>query len=348
MLEGIRIIDFTRLLPGPVATHMLAQMGADVRKMESPRRMDYARQGLKQVDGASSLFHQLNHNKTLCLIDYETSEGLAEVKELIRGADALIEQFRPGAMAAWGLDYESLKVLNPKLVYVSMTGYGQTGELAGTAGHDANYLAQAGLLSMLKDETGKPIIPGFQLADVSGAYSAVMAIQAALIQQLRTGKGACLDVSLCAAALPFLTVPYSLHSDGFDHRRFNLLNGTTAVNYAVYACADGNYLAVAALELKFWNGLCEALGKSEWQRTHQLELMRVSFPYAEVEALFRSKPRAEWLALLEGNDVCVSPIVEMEALEESAYHQQQAHFPAFETSDGTRMRTIALPFRAKE
>ena len=348
MLEGIRIIDFTRLLPGPVATHMLAQMGAEVIKIESPRRRDYARQGLKQVDGASSLFHQLNHNKSLRLIDYETEEGLAEVKELIRGADALIEPFRPGAMAAWGLDYESLKALNPKLVYVSMTGYGQSGELARVAGHDANYLAHSGLLSLLKDEGGKPILPGFQLADVSGAYAAVMAIQAALIQQFRTGEGACLDVSLCAAALPFLTVPYSLYSDGFDHRSFNVLNGKTAVNYAVYACADGKCLAVAALELKFWNALCEAFGKLEWQRSHQLELMRVSFPHTEVEALFQSKPQAEWLALLEGKDVCVSPILEMEALEESAYHQQQHHFPLFETPNGTVLRTIALPFRTKE
>ena len=163
MLNGMKIIDFTRLLPGPVATHLLAQMGAEVIKIESPKRMDYVRASGKQVDGASALFHQLNHNKQLKLVDYNTEEGKAEVIGLIKNADALIEQFRPGAMDAWGFGYEEIKKINPGIVYVSLTGYGQEGIFKNEAGHDLNYLAYAGLLSLLKDEKRETRCPRFSV-----------------------------------------------------------------------------------------------------------------------------------------------------------------------------------------
>ncbi|MEO1449619.1 MAG: CaiB/BaiF CoA-transferase family protein [Bacteroidota bacterium] len=345
MLEGITIVDFTRLLPGPLATHILAQMGATVIKIESPKRMDYARQGLKPTDGVSTLFHQLNHNKDLRQIDYETAAGHAELMDLLEGADAIMEQFRPGAMAAWGLDYASLKARFPRLVYLSLTGYGQEGPMARTAGHDLNYLAQTGLLSLLRDAEGRPVVPGFQLADIGGAYAAVMALQGALLKQARTGQGSYLDVSLCDAVMPFLAIPYSLYSDGFDHRLFNLINGQRAVNYAVYICADGKWLAVGALELKFWNALCTALDKPDWQRKHQLELVRHVFPTEEVEALFKSRPRSEWLEQLKGLEVCVSPVLEIEELESHPHHQARGNFEEFKTGGGKAMRTLGKPFK---
>lgn len=345
MLEGITIIDFTRLLPGPLATHILAQMGATVIKIESPRRMDYARQGLKPVEGVSTLFHQLNHNKELREIDYESASGRNELMALLEGADAVMEQFRPGAMAAWGLDYDSLKAKFPHLVYLSLTGYGQEGPMARTAGHDLNYLAQTGLLSLLRDAEGRPVVPGFQLADIGGAYAAVMALQGALLRQARTGKGSNLDVSLCDAVMPFLTIPYSLHSDGFDHRMFNLLNGQRAVNYTVYACSDDKWLAVGALEVKFWNVLCAALERPDWQRQHQLELVSHVFPATEVEALFKTRPRAEWLDVLEGLEVCVSPVLEIEDLEADPHHAARGNFEVFETEGGKSMRTLGKPYR---
>ena len=210
-LSGIKIIDFTRLLPGPMATHLLTQMGAEVIKIESPKRMDYARASGPQVDGASILFHQLNHKKRLTILDYNSEEGKQEVLELIKGADALIEQFRPGAMDSWGLGYEEIKKINPRIVYVSLTGYGQQGSFAQEAGHDFNYLAYSGIMSLMKDEKGKPIVPDTQYADIAGAYMAVMALQAALLKQARTGEGSFVDVSLCDAVTPFLAVPYALH-----------------------------------------------------------------------------------------------------------------------------------------
>ncbi len=343
----LKIIDFTRLLPGPLATHLLAQMGAEVIKIESPKRMDYVRKNGPQVDGTSVLFHQLNHKKQLKTVDYNTPEGKAEVIELIKDADALIEQFRPGAMESWGLGYEEIKKINSQMVYVSLTGYGQEGAFADEAGHDLNYLAHTGILSLLVDESGKPVVPGFQLADIGGAYMAVMALQNALIQKLMTKKGAYVDVALSDAVMPFLTVPFSLHSSGLDHNAFNPINGKTMVNYAVYECADGKWLSVGALEVKFWNNLCDVVNKPEWKRDNQIALMNQVFPKDEVEALFRTKSRDEWMEIFQGKDVCVAPVLEVAELEGRRDAMNRVSFEAFETPGGTVLKAIALPFQMK-
>ncbi len=344
-LEDIKIIDLTRLLPGPVATHLLGQMGAEVIKIESPNRMDYARFMGKQVDGASILFHQLNHNKQFKLIDYTTPDGKAALLDLIKDADALIEQFRPRAMEAWGLGYEAIKAINPNIVYVSLTGYGQQGNYKNEAGHDFNYLAYAGMMSFLKDDHGKPVVPDFQLADIAGAYMAVMALQAALIKKLKTGAGSYVDVAMCDAVMPFLAIPYSLHCSEMDCRIFNVINGRTTVNYAAYECADGKWLSIAALEIKFWNNLCDVIGKPEWKRQHQMELMNANFVKQDVADFFKTKTRDAWMEILQGKDVCAAPILEIEELEDFGYHREKNTFLTFETENGSKLKTMNLPFR---
>ena len=347
LLKGIKIVDFTRLLPGPVATHLLAQMGAEVIKIESPKRMDYVRASGTQVDGASVLFHQLNHNKTMKMLDYSTAEGKAVLLELIKNADALIEQFRPGAMEAWGFGYEAIKQINPEIVYVSLTGYGQENAYASEAGHDFNYLAYAGIMSLLKDEQGKPIVSDTQFADIGSAYMAVMAMQGALLKKAYTGKGSFIDVSIADSVNPFLAIPYALHKGGLDYRKFNIINGKTTVNYATYQCADGNWLSVAAMELKFWNNICEVVNKAEWKRKNEMELLVSVFPKEEVVAFFKTKTRDEWVAIFKGKDVCIAPILEIEELEASNYHQSKGTFEEIKTPNGTSLRTIALPFKSK-
>lgn len=348
MLQGIKIIDFTRLLPGPLATHLLAQMGAEVIKIESPKRIDYARKmGIKFIDGANPIFHQLNHNKTLKTIDYEDEIGKGELIELISGADALIEQFRPGAMDAWGLGYDEIKKINPSIVYVSLTGYGMNNDFSKEAGHDFNYLAYSGVMSLIKDENGRPIVPDTQFADIGGAYMAVMALQGALIKKLKTNKGSHVDVALSDAVMPFLTVPYSFLSLDLDYRLFNVINGKTAVNYSPYQCSDGKWLSVAALELKFWNRLCEILEKPDWQKQYQMELMNHVFPKNEVIKLFETKTRDQWVELFSGEDVCLAPILEIEELENSAFHKNKNTFEEFETAQGTKLKTVRLPFKVK-
>jgi alpha-methylacyl-CoA racemase len=174
---------------------------------------------------------------------------------------------------------------------------------------------------------------------------AVMAMQSALLKKFRTGEGSYVDVSLCEAVNPFLAVPYSLHSGGIDYRTFNIINGKTTVNYTTYECADGKWLSVAALELKFWNNLCEVLGKSAWKRNDQMELFVSVFPKEEVEDLFKTKTRDEWINIFSGHDVCVAPILEIEELESHPYHQEKNTFEPFQTPNGHILKTIALPFR---
>ncbi len=346
-LEGIKIIDFTRLLPGPLGTHMLAQMGAEVIKIESPKRMDYVRGSGTQVDGASILFHQLNHNKTIKLIDYNSEAGKAELLEIIKNADALIEQFRPGAMNAWGFGYEEIKKINPSIVYVSLTGYGQGNDYANEAGHDFNYLSYAGIMSLMKDENGKPTVSDTQFADICSSYTTIMAMQAALLKKERTGKGSYVDVSIADSVNPFLAVPYALHKGGLDYRKYNTINGKTAVNYAAYECADGKWLSIGALELKFWNNLSEIVGKPEWKRKNPFDVMNTKFSKDEVAAVFKTKTLNEWMEILKGQDVCAAPVLEVEELETSHYHQNKGTFETFETAEGTEMKTIALPFDIK-
>ena len=344
LLKGITIIDFTRLLPGPIATHLLTQMGATVIKIESPKRMDYARASGSQVDGASILFHQLNNGKIMKMIDYSTNEGQTELFELIKNADAVIEQFRPGAMDAWGLGYKDLKKIKPSLVYVSLTGYGQNNDYASEAGHDFNYLAYSGIMSLLKDENGKPTVPDTQFADIGGGYMAVMALQAALLKKERTGQGSYIDVSLTDAMNPFIAVPYALHKGDLDYRKFNVINGKTTVNYSPYECADGKWLSIAAMEIKFWNNLCEIIDKPDWKRKNPMETMLIHFPKKEVEDFFKTKTRAEWMEILKGKDVCAAPILEIEELETSEYHQEKNTFEEFETKDGSKLKRVRIPF----
>lgn len=346
-LNGIKIIDFTRLLPGPVATHLLAQMGAEVIKIESPKRMDYVRSSGMQVDGASVLFHQLNHNKQLKMVDYNTEEGKAEVFDLFKNADALIEQFRPGAMDAWGLGYEEVKKVNPSIVYVSLTGYGQEGIFKNEAGHDFNYLAYSGIMSLLKDENGKPVVPGFQMADIGGAYMAIMSLQAALVKKYRTGEGSYVDVNLCDSVLPFLALPFAFQSMGLDHEQFNFINGKTAANYAAYECADGKWISVAAVEIKFWNNICDLLERPEWKRENTLELMNHQFPKKEVEQLFKTKTRDDWMNIFHGADVCIAPILELNELGNHPYHREKNNFEIFKTEKGVEMKTVRLPFKVR-
>jgi alpha-methylacyl-CoA racemase len=308
MLQNCTIIDFTRLLPGPLATHQLSLLGAKVIKIESPKRGDLAKFQPPFVDGVSSLYRMLNHRKEILELDYESPEGAAQVRDLLKKADVLIEQFRPGVMDALGFGYAEIKKINPSIVYISLSGYGQKNELAQTAGHDLNYLAESGLLSLNTDENGRPVIPGVQIADIAGgAYGATMACLAGLLAKVQTGAGGYYDVGMFQGILPFLTIPASQAFCGLDPYAMKVLNGGL-VNYNVYQCADGEWLALGALEMKFWKNFCHLVGKPDWIRSNPLELSVHLFPKNEVDQLFLEKTQAQWLALAAGQDICLSPV----------------------------------------
>jgi crotonobetainyl-CoA:carnitine CoA-transferase CaiB-like acyl-CoA transferase len=286
-LEGIRVLDLTRLLPGAVATQWLAEYGAEVIKVEQPPAGDYARESY------AALFEETNRGKKSVMLDLKAAKE--SFLNLMRGADVLIEGFRPGVMERLGLGYETLRALNPRLIYAALTGYGPHTLLAG---HDVNYLAMSGVLDLIRAEDGTPVIPGVQIADLAGgSMQAVIGILLALEERHRTGLGQRVDVSMtdgCGVLLPIA------RAGGSD-----LLLGKYAC-YHVYRAAEDSFVAVGALEPKFWANLCRELGCQELIDQQfapdQLEATR------KLEEIFKTAAAETWFSRIGEKDCCVTPV----------------------------------------
>ncbi|MCF8459848.1 MAG: CoA transferase [Flavobacteriales bacterium] len=309
-LQGYRILDFTKLLPGPLATLWMAQQGAEVIKVESPQSPDPVRFYPPMKDGVSVYYTTLNAGKKSLSVDYRSEEGKEVILKLVETADVVIEQFRPGVMEAFGLGFEMLKARNPKIILVSITGYGQTGEMAATPGHDINYLSYSGMLDAQRDTNGNPILSAAQLADIAGgSMMALNATTSALLHCERTGKGQHADVSMThnVSVLETMRIAEELEtgtSNGY-------LSGRLA-SYNIYKCADGRHVALGALEPKFWQKFCNLMGHPEWGgRLMEKELI------AEVATQFAKQPMSYWTDKLEKEDVCLSPIL---TVQEAAKH----------------------------
>ncbi|MDR5877704.1 CaiB/BaiF CoA-transferase family protein [Caballeronia sp. LZ032] len=321
-LTGLRVLDLTRLLPGPVATLRLAELGADVLKIEPPGDGDYARTMLQspadRARGVPSAFYRIvNRGKRQVTLDLKTPEGRARLIELARDADILVESFRPAVMARLGVGDEVLREANPKLVYCAITGFGAEGPFAHKAGHDLNYIAYAGVLDQLAARDGTPIAPNFQLADLlGGALTAVTEMLAAAWQVARGGAGRRIDISMTHAMHAHNVMAHialANEDPSVTRAGAGLLNGGVPC-YDVYRTRDERFIAVGALELKFWRTLCEALGRPDWAGRHWslgqaiggVDAAQLS---AELAACFRERTRDEWMALLEPLDCCVAPVL---------------------------------------
>ncbi len=305
-LAGYRVLDLAHLLPGELATMWLAFLGADVIKVEAP---DLAGSLLMPRDRSNPYRAALNRGKRSVTINLKHPEGQALLHRLVHTADVLVEGFRPGVMARLGADYETLRGINPRLIYCSITGYGQEGPYARRPGHDNNYLALAGLLARNVGDDGQPHLLPVQLADVGGGtLPALVAILAALIAREATGQGQHLDVSMLDGALAwtYLLLPLSrfpqLDALGVG---MGLLTGE-APCYNVYETADGRYFALGALEPKFWERVCDALGRPDWKGR---AFDRSALP--EVRALFKSQPLDVWLRRLNPEEIPVTPLLSL-------------------------------------
>jgi alpha-methylacyl-CoA racemase len=319
-LEGIRVLDLTRLLPGAFCTLLLADMGADVVKVEEPRSGDYMRWYPPLRDGQSVLFNALNRNKRSVALDLKREAGRDLLLALVERADVLVEGNRPGVMDRLGLGWPALRERNPRLVMASITGYGQDGPWAGRAGHDLNYMAIAGALS-LNGRLGEPPHPlAVQVADIGGGgQAAATAILGALLVVARGGEGRHLDVSMTDGALSWLAVPLAqVREQGPIPRGGHRLTGRYAC-YGVYECADGRCLSVGALEPKFWRALCEAIGRPDLVDAQYAEGEEQERVRAELAAVLSTRKRDEWAEALGGLDACCEPVLE---LEEVAAHPQ--------------------------
>jgi len=305
-LAGIRILDLTRLLPGPVATLHLADLGAEVIKIEDPQVGDYART-LGTGQGAdSAYFRMINRNKQGLRLDLKKPEGVEVFKRLASTADVIVESFRPGVMDKLGVGYAVIAALNPRIAYCSISGYGQDGPYKDLAGHDINYLGYAGVLDQIGCAGGNPAVPNFQIADLlGGALTAAMGILAAVVEAQRVGKGRYIDVSMTDSVLAhtYFTM-LRLNDSGHSlPRGSDLLSGGLPC-YGAYRCADGRHMAVGALEGKFWKVCCEVLDHPEWVSRQWDAGLRV-----EVAAVFASRPRHDWAKRFAAVDCCVTPIL---------------------------------------
>ncbi len=302
-LAATRILDLTRLLPGAVCTMLLRDLGAEIIKVEDPRAGDYARWMPPLIDGMGAFFRSSNGGKKSIAIDLKAPAGQAVLHKLVEGTDVLIEGFRPGVTARLGADYETLKAVNPRLVYCSLSGWGQSGPYAQVSGHDLNYIARNGVLGA--DMTLGT--PGAQVADVGGAYVAVMGVLAALLKRHRTGRGDYVDVALSEAAMPLALAAWVGSQSPPVDSGFISLRGESAC-YRVYWTADDRQVALGAIEPKFWANFCRAVGRPDWIEQHQ-DRSRQPDLIDAVAALFKTKSADEWAALLDDADCCFSRVI---------------------------------------
>lgn len=297
-LAGIRVLDLTRLLPSGVATQMLADMGADVIKIEDPNGGDYARWMGPTIDDSSVFFRMNNRTKRSMILNLKSDEGASVLKRLVRQADVLVESFRPGVMAKFGCDYDSLRAENPKLIYCAISGWGATGPYAPFANHDINYVALAGVIGAMEH----PQVLGGQVADLGGAYTAVAGITAALFRRERTGEGAFVDVGLSEAALPFSLYNWTEAETLGLPAGGGVLSGGLAC-YRVYIAKDKRAIALGALEEKFWLNFCTAINRPDLVEYHQ-QIDKQDYLRRELDELFAQKTASEWDELLRPADCC--------------------------------------------
>ncbi|BCG25971.1 CoA transferase [Pseudomonas tohonis] len=320
-LASLKILDFSTLLPGPFASLLLADMGAEVLRVESPSRMDLVRV-LPPHDGGTSTSHAyLNRNKRSIALDLKRPEAVEVVRQLVAEYDIVLEQFRPGVMDKLGVGYEALKAINPRLIYVSITGYGQTGPYRDRAGHDINYLALAGIASYTGRQESGPLPLGVQLADIAGgSLHGVMGLLAAVIQRQATGEGQHVDVSMtdCAFSLHGMAGAGYLGAGVEPDMENQALNGGSFYDY--YRTRDGRWFSVGSLEPQFMQQFCAAIGRPELaarglspKPEDQRELKRA------IEIEFEKRDFAQWRELFAALDACVEPML---PLSEAVRHPQ--------------------------
>ncbi len=297
LLNGVRVLDLSRLLPGGYCTRVLADAGATVLKVEPPEG-----DPLRRMPGGPAMFEALHHGKDLLTLDWGSTLGRERLWTEVANADILVEGFRPGVMERAGMGYGALSAANPALVYCAITGYGPVGPMAARAGHDLNYLARSGALSLMpRSNQGIPMIPGVQLADHAGGLHAAFLIAAALLARGQTGRGLRLDVSMTDVVRGWTELPRAAARAGTAGPP---LTGS-APCYRVYPVADG-FLSVAALEPKFWLRFCHAIGRADLS-ARQFDQSAVP----EVERVLAGRTRAGWMAAFDGEDVCVQPLIEL-------------------------------------
>jgi crotonobetainyl-CoA:carnitine CoA-transferase CaiB-like acyl-CoA transferase len=348
-LKGLKVLDFSTLLPGPFATLYLADLGAEVIHIESPTRPDLVRLFPPYANGQATSHSYLNRNKQSITLDLKDPASIEQVKQKISEFDIVVEQFRPGVMQRLGLDYQTLAEINPRLIYCSITGYGQTGSYKDKAGHDINYIALSGIAGHCGRQDSGPPPMGIQIADVAGgSLHAVIGILAAVVERQNSGLGQYIDISMtdCVVGLNNMAAAASLAGAQQQQRESEQLNGGTFYDY--YETADARYLSIGSLEPQFMTGLASALElpillqKGASFDTEDRQIVKQA-----IRDKIKSKNLAEWNQLFEQLDVCVEPVLSLDEALQSQISQQRnwvVNVPLKPNSDQTEPQ-LACPIK---
>ncbi|SDH92866.1 Crotonobetainyl-CoA:carnitine CoA-transferase CaiB [Pseudomonas delhiensis] len=346
-LASLKVLDFSTLLPGPFASLLLADMGAQVLRVESPTRMDLVRVLPPHDEGVSASHAYLNRNKRSIALDLKRPEAVEVVKQLVREYDIVLEQFRPGVMDKLGVGYEALKAINPRLIYVSITGYGQTGPYRDRAGHDINYLALAGVASYTGRRDTGPLPLGVQLADLAGgSLHGVMGLLAAVIHRQQTGEGQQVDISMtdCAFSLNGMAGAGYLACGVEPGMETQALNGGSFYDY--YRTRDGRWFSVGSLEPQFMQQFCAAIGRPELAarglspKAEDQQLLK-----REIAIEFEKRDFADWCERFAAVDACVEPMLPLSEAVEHPQIQARGLVTEVPRGDGRSQRQMACPIR---
>lgn len=338
-LAGTRVLDLTQYIPGPFATQWLADLGAEVVKVEPPAGDPMRTMGPVDEDGTTVFYKLANRNKSVVTLDLKSEDGKRLFAKLLAAADVLVEAYRPGVLDRLGFDKAAIDQLNPRLIHCSLSGYGQSGPHAPVAGHDLTYVALTGGL-WASGTAANPVMTFPPLADHAGAMLAVIGVLAALVRRGASGKGARLDLSLSEAALSWMGgVLTQAHRFGTGGREDDIINGGAGC-YRIYKTRDGRFVALAALEHKFWSAFCRAIDHEDWLH-RQAEPMPQNELIADLEALFLTRDRDEWVALLAPVDCCFEPVLEPGEVARHPQWKQRGLVHA--DADSDRLVEVLLP-----
>jgi crotonobetainyl-CoA:carnitine CoA-transferase CaiB-like acyl-CoA transferase len=344
-LDGIRVLDFSTLLPGPLATLLLAEAGAEVVKIERPGMGDEMRSYHPKFGADSVNFALLNRGKRSIAIDLKAPDAVARLTPLLKRTDVIVEQFRPGVMDRLGLGFEAISALNPRIVYCSITGYGQSGPRALTAAHDLNYIAETGMLALAAGADGAPVLPPALVADIGGGtYPAVVNILLALRGRDQSGRGCRLDVAMTDSLFAFM---YWALGDGLSGGRWPepgeaLVTGGSP-RYQIYRTRDERFVAAAPLEEKFWQNFCEAIGLPADARDDARDPRATRNAVAE---RVRSRTAGEWGERFAGKDVCCSIVTSIKDALADPQLVARRLFERKVTADGREIAALPVPIAA--
>jgi crotonobetainyl-CoA:carnitine CoA-transferase CaiB-like acyl-CoA transferase len=349
-LEGIRVLDLSRLLPGPYCSLILADMGAEVIKVEEPGFGDYIRWMPPMLRGKSYRYLILNRNKKSITLDLKSSEGREIFLKLVSKSDVVLESFRPGVAKRLRISYDELKTVNPRIIYCAISGYGQDGPYRDLSGHDINYIGYGGALGITGRKGELPVIPGVQVADIgAGGMLAAISILTALVARTKTGKGQLVDVSMLDGVVSWLTIHAAEYfgSDKSPQRGEMMLSGALAA-YNIYETKDRKYLTLGILEEWFWKNLCKALQRDDLSRTNFVDLNQQPRIFSTLKETFKTKTLGEWISILNAADVPCGPVNSIEDVFKDPQVLHRKMIVEIEHPIAGKIKQIGIPIKLSE